>query len=72
MSPFVVSLYPLFHDVLNITYEDMETFGYPLGTGGDYDFGGEAVKFARAKKQEFQKRLDNLDADLADLEDDDD
>jgi len=72
LFPIEVFAYFALEDGSKVTYEDMETFGYPLGTDGDYDFNGEAVEFARAKKEEFQKRIDNLDADLADLEDDED
>lgn len=72
LLPIEALAYFALDDGSKITYEDMETFGYPLGTNGDYDFGGDAVKHARAKKEEFENRLESLEADISDLEDTDD
>lgn len=59
--PIEFFLYFAMEDGSKVTYEDMETFGYPLGTDGDYDFSGKAVKHARSKKEEFQRRIDGIE-----------
>lgn len=68
LFPIEVFAYFLEEDGSKVTYKDMETFGYLLGKGGDYDFSGDAVKHARSKKKEFKRRLENLDADDTDEE----
>jgi hypothetical protein len=59
---FPIEMFAYFaeEDGSKVTYEDMETFGYLLGADGDYDFSGDAVKHARSKKAEFQRRLDGI------------
>lgn len=58
---FPIELFAYFAETESkVSYEDMETFGYLLGSGGEYEVGGEAIKHARSKKKEFKRRLDGV------------
>lgn len=73
LFPIELFAYFALEDGSKVTYKDMETFGYLLGKDGDYEFPGEAVEHARAKKKEFQGRIENLDdMEIHDLGDDED
>lgn len=67
---FPIELFAYFaQEEAKVAYEDMETFGYLLGKDGDYDLSGDTVAHSRAKKEEFQRRLDGLETDLSDFTD---
>jgi len=61
LFPLELFAYFALEDGSKVTYEDMETFGYLLGTDGDYDLSGNAVKHARSKQEEFQRRIDGIE-----------